>query len=196
MELHWKRYGGQIITVRKGARPVRDPSGRLLHYEGVVEDVTERKRARQELQESNQFRQEIISGAGEGIVVHDRDLRYIVWNRYMEQVTGLPAERVLGRRPLEIFPFLREHGIDRLLQRALGGDTASSDDVPYAIRETGARAGPSRPTAALATRPPDRGRDRDRPTTSPSAGGSEQALRESEGASPDSRRGAGDDLTD
>ncbi len=137
MELQWKRYGGQIITVRKGARPVRDPSGRLLHYEGVVEDITERKRARQELQESNQFRQEIISGAGEGIVVYDRDLRYILWNRYMEQMTGLPGDRVLGRRPLEVFPFLREHGVDKLLERALGGDTASSGDVPYLIRETG-----------------------------------------------------------
>ena len=92
MELQWKRYGGQIITVRKGARPVRDPSGRLLHYEGVVEDITESKRARQELQESNQFRQEIISGAGEGIVVYDRDLRLIIWNQYMEQHDG-PARR-------------------------------------------------------------------------------------------------------
>ncbi len=137
MELQWKRYGGQIITVRKGARPVRDSSGRLLHYEGVVEDITERKRARQELQESNQFRQEIISGAGEGIVVYDRDLRLIVWNLYMERMTGLPSSQVLGRRPLDIFPFLREQGIDRLLERALGGDTASSSDVRYSIPQTG-----------------------------------------------------------
>ncbi len=137
LELRWKRYGGQIITVRVSARPIRDPSGRLLHYEGVVEDVTERKRSREELQESNQFRQEIIQGAGEGIVVHDRDLRYIVWNRYMEKMTGLPAERVLGRKALDLFPFLRESGIEALLQRALGGDTALSKDVPYTIPETG-----------------------------------------------------------
>ncbi len=137
MELQWKRYGGQIITVRKGARPVRDTSGRLLHYEGVVEDITERKRARQELQESNQFRQEIISGAGEGIVVYDRDLRLIIWNQYMERMTGLASGQVVGRKPLEIFPFLREQGLDRLLERALGGDTASSSDVPYTIPQTG-----------------------------------------------------------
>ena len=137
MELQWKRYGGQIITVRKGARPVRDSSGRLLHYEGVVEDITERKRSRQELQESNQFRQEIIQGAGEGIVVYDHDLRYIVWNRYMERMTGLTADRVLGRRAVEVFPFLGAHGIEDLLRKALGGETASSADVPYRIPETG-----------------------------------------------------------
>ena len=135
-ELSWRRYGGQIITVRNSARPVRDSSGRLLHYEGVVEDITERRRAREELQESNQFRQEIISGAGEGIVVYDRDLRYIVWNHYMEQMTGLPAQKVVGRKTADLFPFLKEQGIGLLLERALAGETAPSEDVAYSIPQT------------------------------------------------------------
>src|SRR5512135_578360 len=121
LELPWKRYGGQIITVRQSARPVRDPHGRLLHYEGVVEDVTERRRAREELQESNQFREEIISGAGEGIVVYDRELRRIVWNRYMEELTGIPAERALGGAAFDTAPQLRGIGED-LLRRALAGE--------------------------------------------------------------------------
>jgi len=153
LEMSWKRYGGQIITVRKSARPVRDPSGRLLHYEASVEDITERRRAREELLESNQFRQEIISGAGEGIVVYDRDLRYIVWNGYLENMTGLPADRVLGRKTAEIFPFLEEQGVVRLLDRALAGETVSSEDVEYAIPQTNKRGyavatyGPHRNTA-------------------------------------------------
>ena len=130
-ELSWKRYGGQIITVRKNARPVRDPSGRLLHYEASVEDITERRRAREELLESNQFRQEIISGAGEGIVVLDRELRHIVWNGYMERMIGLPADQVLGRRTPDLFPFLEKQGVIRLIERALDGETTHSDDVAY-----------------------------------------------------------------
>ncbi|MEP6995247.1 MAG: PAS domain S-box protein [Acidobacteriota bacterium] len=136
LELSWRRYGGQIITVRKSARPVRDSSGRLLHYEGVVEDITERRRAREDLKESNQFRQEIISGAGEGIVVYDRDLRYIVWNRYLEQMTGMPAAKVLGRKTADVFPFLQQQGILPLLDRALAGETAQSEDVAYSIPQT------------------------------------------------------------
>jgi PAS domain S-box-containing protein len=136
LELQWKRYGGQIITVRQGARPVRDPSGRLLHYEGVVEDITESERARRELSESNQFQQEIISGAGEGIVVLNQELRYTVFNSYMEQMTGIDAQRVLGRRCVDAFPFLREHGIEDLLKKAMQGETVSSADVPYRIEET------------------------------------------------------------
>ena len=137
LELEWKRYGGQIITVREDARPVRDPSGRLLHYEGVVEDITESLRAQRELRESNQFQQEIISGAGEGMIVLNSELRYTVFNSYMEKMTGMRADRVLGRRCVDVFPFLREHGIEDLLQRALTGETVSSDDIPYRIDETG-----------------------------------------------------------
>jgi two-component system cell cycle sensor histidine kinase/response regulator CckA len=136
LELQWQRYGGQIITVRKSARPVRDPHGRLLHYEGVVEDITERRRAREELQESNQFREEIISGAGEGIVVYDRDLRRIVWNRYMEELTGIPADRALSGLVFDASPGLKELGED-LLRRALAGETVSSGDLFVSVPETG-----------------------------------------------------------
>ncbi|HEY1434772.1 MAG TPA: PAS domain S-box protein, partial [Thermoanaerobaculia bacterium] len=135
VELAWRRYGGQIITVRKSARPVRDPHGRLLHYEGVVEDITERRRAREELKESNQFREEIISGAGEGIVVYDRDLRRIVWNRYMEELTGLSAESAMSGQAFDAAPSLKGLGED-LLRRALGGETVSSGDLFVTIAET------------------------------------------------------------
>ena len=137
VDIEWKRYGGQIITVRQSARPIRDASGRLLHYEGVVEDITESERARRELREYNQFQQEIISGAGEGIIVLNPELRYTVFNSYMEKMTGLKPERVLGRRCFDVFPFLRQHGFEELLRRATAGETVSSSDVPYRIEETG-----------------------------------------------------------
>ncbi len=136
LEVGWKRYGGQLIWVRENIRAVRDPGGRLLGYEGLVEDITESKRAREELEESNQFREEIISGASEGIVVWDRSLRRIVWNRYMEELTGIPAERALGGRTFEMVLALRGPGLE-LLEGALDGQIVSSGDLFIEIEETG-----------------------------------------------------------
>ena len=102
-----RRFADEFAeAVIAGARALktRDPQGRLLGYEGLVEDITESRRARSELEESNQFREEIISGASEGIVVYDRALRHIVWNRYMEELTGIPAERALGGRAFDMAP--------------------------------------------------------------------------------------------
>ena len=136
LEVCWKRYGGQLIWVRENIRAIRDPQGRLLGYEGLVEDITESRRARAELEESNRFREEIISGASEGIVVYDRALRHIVWNRYMEELTGIPAERALGGRAFDVSPALRGPGLE-FLEAALEGQIVSSGDLFLDIEETG-----------------------------------------------------------
>jgi PAS domain S-box-containing protein len=46
------RRDGQIFWITETARTVRDASGALLYYEGTVEDITERKRAEEELQKA------------------------------------------------------------------------------------------------------------------------------------------------
>jgi PAS domain S-box-containing protein len=49
----WRRLDGSEIHVRENAKVARDSAGQILFYEGTVEDVTERKRAEQELKELN-----------------------------------------------------------------------------------------------------------------------------------------------
>ncbi|HYR02982.1 MAG TPA: PAS domain S-box protein [Syntrophobacteria bacterium] len=44
-ETQFRRKGGGVIWVSITARAVRDESGKLLHYEGTIEDITERKQA-------------------------------------------------------------------------------------------------------------------------------------------------------
>src|SRR5438105_703396 len=90
-------------------------------------------RAERALRESNLFATEIIENAGEGIVVYDRDLRYKVFNRFMEELTGLRPEDVIGRHALDIFPHLREQHVDELILRALGGESVSSPDIFYYV---------------------------------------------------------------
>ena len=97
----------------------------------TVRDITERKRAEAALRESGQFSQQIVSSAQEGIIVYGRDLKYQVWNSFMEQLTGLPANEVLGKHPDELFPFLREAGVLALIEKALAGEPTPSVDFHY-----------------------------------------------------------------
>src|SRR5258708_1874588 len=90
-------------------------------------------RAKRELRETNQFATEIIENAGVGIVVYDRELRYVVWNHFMEELTGLTAEDVVGRPATEIFPHLREQQPAELIARAVGGEPVSAPDAHYYI---------------------------------------------------------------
>ena len=86
--------------------------------------------------ESEQFTREIIHNAKEGIVVYDRNFDYVVWNPFMESLTGISASEALGKNGLYLFPHLREQKVDMLLQRALAGETIRSSDIPYHILPT------------------------------------------------------------
>lgn len=83
------------------------------------------------------FIQTILASLAEGIIVYDGNLRYRFWNRAMERMTGVSQAEVLGRHAPDVFPFLLEHGIDRLLARALAGETVTGPDIPYRVPQTG-----------------------------------------------------------
>ncbi len=113
------------------------PDGGVVSYQGIIHDITEARQAQEALERSEHFTRTIVSSVGEGIIVYDRELRYQVWNTFMEDLTGLSSAEVLGKHAFESFPFLREHGIERLLERALAGETVKAVDAPYYVPETG-----------------------------------------------------------
>ncbi|HLO00101.1 MAG TPA: PAS domain S-box protein [Pyrinomonadaceae bacterium] len=83
---------------------------------------------------------QLIDAGVEGILAFDRECRYIAWNKGMERISGLKREDVLGKSAFEVFPFLRESGEDKLFYAALAGETATSQNKPYTVPESG-RAG-------------------------------------------------------
>ena len=99
--------------------------------------MTHRKLLENALRESGQFNRQVIASAREGIVVYDRELRYEIWNPYMEALTGMEASQVLGRNALNLFPYVRENGVDVMLRRALAGETVRASDFPYYVPQTG-----------------------------------------------------------
>ncbi len=60
-------------------------------------DITERKRAENELQESQRRLSDIIEFLPDATLVIDRESRVIAWNRAMEVMTGIPKEEMLGK---------------------------------------------------------------------------------------------------
>lgn len=99
---------------------------------GITRDITEQKLLNEAISASNEFNQQIINCAHEGIIVYGPDLRYQVWNPFMEEMTGYRKDDVLGRLPLELFPFLEETGVIRRLEKVLKGE--SVDDVTFATK--------------------------------------------------------------
>jgi formate hydrogenlyase transcriptional activator len=72
--------------------------------------------------------QAVVMGAAQGIILYDTDLRYQLFNPFMERLTGKSADEVLGRAAVEVFPRLRTSGIEDVLKRALAGETVDVRD--------------------------------------------------------------------
>ncbi|NPU85962.1 MAG: PAS domain S-box protein [Syntrophaceae bacterium] len=60
-------------------------------------DITERKRAENELRESQRRLSDIIEFLPDATLVIDREGKIIAWNRAIEVMTGLPKEEMLGK---------------------------------------------------------------------------------------------------
>lgn len=87
--------------------------------------------------EIQQLNKQIIQSAQEGIIVYGPDLRYRIWNPFMEAFTGLPASEVLGKHPLEFFPFLKDEGVIEQLENILAGESAVLREFPFQVPSTG-----------------------------------------------------------
>ncbi|MFC1811400.1 PAS domain S-box protein [Thermodesulfobacteriota bacterium] len=64
---------------------VKDEKGEVKYYDGIVEDITERKRAEDKLKESEGFLQNIFDAIQDGISVLDIDLNILRVNNTMEK---------------------------------------------------------------------------------------------------------------
>jgi PAS domain S-box-containing protein len=67
---------------------------------------------------------QLLDAAVEGIFAFDRNSRFTVWNKGMEELTGLRRTNVIGRNALELFPSLIKTGEDSFFHGALTGERA------------------------------------------------------------------------
>ena len=80
VETQWRRLDGTIIWVRESALAIRDNEGRITHYEGVVEDITEHKQAEEKLRESEANLKEAQALGRMGNWEFDLDKQTIQWS--------------------------------------------------------------------------------------------------------------------
>ncbi|MEW6068230.1 MAG: diguanylate cyclase [Nitrospirota bacterium] len=95
------RRDSAVIWIRNTIVPYYDKEGSLIRYDGLIEDITERKNAEEAMKESEEKIRAIAQTAADAIISADSDGNIIFWNRSAQTIFGYMEEEILGR-PLTI----------------------------------------------------------------------------------------------
>jgi PAS domain S-box-containing protein len=96
LEFLWKRRNGSTVFLRENARTVRAEDGKVLFYDGVVEDFTERKRSEDALRESEERFRNIADTCPAIIWYGDTNLQITFLNKQAAVFSGRNPEELLG----------------------------------------------------------------------------------------------------
>jgi PAS domain S-box-containing protein len=91
-----------ILWLSDSATAVRDETGAVVRYEGTVRDITNQKRAEAAVKEGRRLLQQVIDTVPAVINVKDKQLRYVLMNRYMAGIFGIEPGEALGRTTGEL----------------------------------------------------------------------------------------------
>jgi two-component system NtrC family sensor kinase len=96
-EVDFKRKDGSAISVLLTAHARFDQQGRVLGYEGINVDQSQRKQMEKRLREAHDFLNNIIMSSPNAIMATDLKGNIIIWNRGAEETLGYKAEEVTGK---------------------------------------------------------------------------------------------------
>jgi PAS domain S-box-containing protein len=94
LEFQVRRKDGRVTWVSENAHAVRDKSGAVRYYEGTIEDITERKRAEEALQESEQRLDRVVSNINDALIVDDVAGRVVYANEKFFQLFRIPEQKL------------------------------------------------------------------------------------------------------
>lgn len=112
-EYRVRRYDGEYRYVAARGVPVLEKDGSIREWIGTCIDITESKRADEQLRESELRFRSVVQSTPDAIILADGDGNIIFWNNSAKIVFGYEEEEVLGK-PLTIL--MPEHYRDAHLR--------------------------------------------------------------------------------
>lgn len=119
MEKRYVRKDGSVIFVIVHAGPICDPSGTPLYGLALVEDITERKQAEEELKEAKVFLEAISD------IAYVTDVRgNVTWvNAAVRKATGCEPEELIGKSFAPLFIEENQASLIDVYKRTLAGES-------------------------------------------------------------------------
>ena len=113
------RKDGSVIWISEHCRAVRDAKGRLLYYEGTVEDITQRRQAEEKVRHSEALYHSLVETLPQNIFRKNPAGRFTFANQHFCETLGRPLEDIVGKTDFDFFPHELAEKYQRDDQRVL-----------------------------------------------------------------------------
>ena len=95
-----RRKDGSLIDISLTVSPVRDESGKVIGASKIARDITESKRAQEEIR----FQARLLNAVEQAVIATDLNGNVVYWNAFAESLYGWSAEEALGSRIIDLTP--------------------------------------------------------------------------------------------
>jgi PAS domain S-box-containing protein len=126
---------GREFPAELSASVFKDSSGNPIGFVAVTKDITERKKAEEELRETENYLDNLLSYANAPIIVWDNKKRITLFNHAFEAFTGYKKESMLGRNIDVLFPPLQKEEILQTIEKATKGEKWKSVEIPILCKD-------------------------------------------------------------
>lgn len=97
LEFQIKRLDGTIIHSRENIRVIRDSNGTIIYYEGSIEDITDRKKIEEALEEAKTKYRMLLEKQNEALVFEDNNGIITYANPRLLELVGYTEEELIGQ---------------------------------------------------------------------------------------------------
>ena len=117
IEIQLRRYDGATIWVEDTVRSILGTEGRVLYYDGSLEDITERKGA----DEVRAWMASIVESSDDAIIGMTLDGTIITWNSAAERIYGYTMNEIKGHSVFILTPSGYNDELPQILDRIKNG---------------------------------------------------------------------------
>ncbi len=103
-ETRMYRRDGAVIWASITASTVWNEHGRPLYYEGILEDITERKRVQDALQNEKRFIEGAMDTLTDAFLVFDLEGKLLRWNKTVSAASGYSDKEIVPMFAAQFFP--------------------------------------------------------------------------------------------
>lgn len=98
------RKDGSVIWISENCRAVRDAQGKLLYYEGTVENITQRRQMQEALQRSESLYHSLVEAMPQGVFRRDLKGRFTFANQTYCKYHRIRPEDIIGKTDFDLYP--------------------------------------------------------------------------------------------